>query len=79
VMPEMDGVTTLRELRRLGHSCAVIMLTAQGTIRTARAAMMLGASDYISKPFDLAFLRTVVQDSLKDRRLDRRGAPACAR
>jgi CheY-like chemotaxis protein len=77
VMPEMDGVSTLRELRRLGHTCAVIMLTAQGTIQTAREAMMLGAYDYIAKPFDLAFLRTVVQESLKAQRLNRRGVPAC--
>ena len=77
VMPDMDGVSTLRELRRLGHSCAVIMLTAQGTIQTAREAMILGVYDYISKPFDLSLLRTVVRESLKAQRLNRRGVPAC--
>jgi DNA-binding NtrC family response regulator len=53
------------------------MLTAQGTIQTAREAMILGVYDYISKPFDLSLLRTVVRESLKAQRLNRRGVPAC--
>lgn len=77
VMPEMDGVATLRELRRRGHWGAVIMLTAQGTLQTAREAMMLGAYDYITKPFNLEFLKSVLREGLKDRHCGRRES-ACA-
>lgn len=66
VMPDMDGVTTLRELRQRGHLGAVIMLTARGNLKTAREAMMLGAYDYITKPFNLEFLKSVLRDGLKD-------------
>jgi DNA-binding response OmpR family regulator len=78
VMPEMDGVATLRELRRLGHLCPVIMLTAHGTLQTAREAMMLGAYDYITKPFNLEFLKSVLRAGLNDRHPAGRRERACA-
>jgi len=78
VMPEMDGVATLRELRRLDQPCTVILLTAQGTLQTAREAMMLGAYDYITKPFNLEFLKSVVRQALKDRHQDGRRERVCA-
>lgn len=77
VMPDMDGVATLRELRRRGHRGAVVMLTAQGTLQTAREAMMLGAYDYITKPFNLEFLKSVLREGLKDRHCGWRKS-ACA-
>ncbi|MBI5481147.1 MAG: response regulator [Deltaproteobacteria bacterium] len=66
VMPGMDGVATLRELRRRGQRSPVIMLTAQGTVQTAREAMMLGAHDYITKPFNLEFLKSALREGLRD-------------
>ena len=78
VMPGMDGVATLRELRRRGHRAAVIMLTAQGTLQTAREAMMLGAYDYITKPFNLEFLKSVLREGLRDPWHHGRRESACA-
>jgi DNA-binding NtrC family response regulator len=78
VMPGLDGVATLRKLRSRGLSSAVIMLTAQGTVRTAREAMRLGAYDYITKPFDPEFLKSVLRGALRDRS-ERRNERACAR
>jgi len=78
VMPDMDGVATFRELRRLGHLGTVIMLTAQGTLQTAREAMMLGAYDYITKPFNLEFLKSVVREGLRVHRPDEQKGRACA-
>jgi DNA-binding response OmpR family regulator len=78
VMPDLDGVATLRELRKAGHRGPVIMLTAQGTLETAREAMVLGAYDYVTKPFNLEFLKSVLRDGLADRRGGRRDR-ACAR
>src|SRR5437016_388818 len=53
VMPDLDGLATLRQLRLQGHLGTVILLTAHGTLATAREAMALGAYDYITKPFRL--------------------------
>ncbi len=77
VMPGMDGVATLRELRRQGHTCPVVMLTAQGTLQTAREAMKLGAYDYITKPFNLEFLKSVLREGLGDLGRSRKES-ACA-
>ena len=77
VMPGMDGVATLRALRRRGHHGVVIMLTAQGTLQTAREAMRLGAYDYVTKPFNLEFLKSVLRAALEARG-EARGDRACA-
>jgi len=50
VMPGMDGIQLLRELRRRGHALPVILLTAHGSIEKAVAAVQLGAFDFIEKP-----------------------------
>jgi DNA-binding response OmpR family regulator len=65
VMPDLDGIATLRELRRQGHQGTVILLTAHGTLKSAREAMALGAFDYITKPFRLDFLKGVLREGLR--------------
>jgi len=70
VMPGMDGVETLRELRRRGDAVVVIMLTAQGSLQTAREAMLLGAYDYVTKPFNRDELRMTLEKALRMRRLE---------
>jgi DNA-binding response OmpR family regulator len=65
VMPDLDGMATLRELRRRRYMGPVILLTAQGTVETAREAMALGAYDYITKPFRLDFLKAVLREGLR--------------
>jgi DNA-binding NtrC family response regulator len=52
-MPELDGLQTLKEIRRLYPNLPVIMMTAYGTIETAVASMKEGALDYLTKPIDL--------------------------
>lgn len=71
VMPGLDGMATLRELRQQHHLGTVILLTAHGTLSTAREAMALGAFDYITKPFRLEFLKAVLREGLSDRREER--------
>jgi len=53
LMPEMDGMETLKALREKGSNVPVIMLTALSTVRTAVQAMKWGAADYLNKPFDV--------------------------
>ncbi len=57
-MPGMDGVEALRNLSRLYPGIGVIMVTANTDDERARECLRLGASDYISKPFDLETLET---------------------
>ncbi len=49
-MPKMDGITTLKEIKRLFPLVEVILLTGHGTVDTAVEGMKLGAFDYVQKP-----------------------------
>lgn len=64
-MPHMDGIEVLRRIKRIDKNIVVVMITAYGTMDTARMAMKLGAFDYITKPFDLRYVKTVIKDGLK--------------
>src|SRR4030042_5315330 len=60
-MPELDGLQTLREIRRLYPDLPIVMMTAYGTVETAVAAMKEGALDYLTKPIDLADILLMLQ------------------
>jgi DNA-binding NtrC family response regulator len=60
-MPELDGLQTLREIRRLYPQLPVVMMTAYGTVETAVASMKEGALDYLTKPIDLDELLLILQ------------------
>lgn len=49
-MPGMDGIETLREIKRQFPIVEVILLTGHGSIDTAVEGMKLGAFDYLNKP-----------------------------
>ncbi|OGF98555.1 MAG: hypothetical protein A2Z86_03810, partial [Candidatus Glassbacteria bacterium GWA2_58_10] len=72
MMPQMDGITLLEEIRRMSASLPVIMMTAHGSIETAVEALKKGASDYITKPFSFEELRLAVRNALELTRLRRR-------
>ncbi len=63
-MPEMDGLEALKKIKETSPKLPVIILTAHGTIETAIEAMKEGASDYITKPFDLDELKLVIKQNL---------------
>lgn len=64
-MPKMDGIEVLRRIKRIDKNIVVIIITAYGTMDTARMAMKIGAYDYITKPFDLTYVKAVIKDGLK--------------
>mgnify|MGYP002336324668 CR=1 FL=1 len=68
-MPEMDGVTFLREALRLFPDMAVIMLTGVAEVTTAVECLKLGALDYISKPVLIEEVRARVDKALEKRQL----------
>ena len=51
-MPHMSGIELLQNIIKADIPCPVVMITAFATIESAVKTMRLGASDYITKPFD---------------------------
>jgi response regulator RpfG family c-di-GMP phosphodiesterase len=68
-MPEMDGVTFLREALQRYPDMAVIMLTGMAEVTTAVECLKLGAFDYIAKPVLVDEVRARLQKALEKRRL----------
>ncbi len=68
-MPSMNGLELLQAIRQQSDTLPLIMVTAQGEIKTAVEAMKLGASDYILRPFDLETLEIAIKKVLCHRRL----------
>ncbi|MCC6746234.1 MAG: sigma-54-dependent Fis family transcriptional regulator [Deltaproteobacteria bacterium] len=66
-MPDMDGLDMVRELCTLPARPDVITVTAFGSIETAIKAVKLGASDYITKPFEIDQLLLAVERTLRER------------
>src|SRR5438046_6746357 len=74
-MPDMDGLDMLSEIRApvdasYGQAPPhVIVVTAFGSIETAKRALKLGAHDYITKPFEMDDLVAAVEKALDERTL----------
>ncbi len=68
-MPGLNGLDTLREVRRAQVKTPVIIMTAYGTTDTAIEAMKLGAYDYLPKPFDRQELQRIAADALEVNRV----------
>lgn len=52
MLPKMDGITIIKELRRYGNDTPVIMLTAKSEISDKVKGLDSGADDYLAKPFN---------------------------
>ena len=63
-MPQMDGLTTLSQIRERFPGVKVIMLTGHATVDSAVSGIALGAFDYLVKPCDLETLLAQVHASL---------------
>jgi two-component system response regulator PilR (NtrC family) len=69
MMPGLDGIATLDELKRIDEDLAVIMITAFASVESAISAMKSGAFDYITKPFKNDEVLVVVRNAMERRRL----------
>lgn len=69
-MPEMDGISFLREARKSYPGINVIMITAYGGVESYIEAINLGAFEYINKPVRIEELKSILDRvfSLPDRR-----------
>jgi DNA-binding NtrC family response regulator len=64
-MPGMNGIETLREIKKRHPLVEVIMLTGHASIEVAIEGMQLGAFDYLMKPMDMDELLYKAQDAFK--------------
>ena len=69
MMPGLDGIATLDELKRIDEDLAVIIITAYASVESAISAMKTGAFDYITKPFKNDEVLVVVRNAMERRRL----------
>ncbi|MBL8316253.1 MAG: sigma-54-dependent Fis family transcriptional regulator [Rubrivivax sp.] len=77
MMPGIDGIELLRRIKESYPDTEVIMFTGLAQVATAVDCMKLGASDYISKPFDPDQLRVAVSRALEHRALRQRNESLC--
>ena len=61
IMPDMNGVELIQKVKQKHPDAVAIVITAYATIKTCVDAMRYGASDYITKPFDMDEIRAVVK------------------
>src|SRR5262252_7259656 len=71
VMPEVDGLEVLRQLRAEPEPPEVIVITGNGTVETAITAMKLGAYDYLAKPYRMAEIDVLVRRAWEKHQLAR--------
>lgn len=64
-MLETDGLTLLKEIKKVDPNAVVILMTAFGSMEGAIEAVQLGAFDYISKPFQMNDLKNLVARAFK--------------
>src|SRR4026209_389873 len=63
-MPDMGGIDLLRAARELLPQVEVVLMTAFANVDTAREAFLIGAYDFVQKPFDNDLLKEVVTRAL---------------
>jgi len=70
MMPGIDGIETMQALKARDPSLPVIMITAFASVESAVEAMTRGAHEYITKPFKNDEVLVVLQNAIRQRRLE---------
>jgi len=71
-MPVLDGRGTLEQLGPLTHSTEIIVVTADDSVSSAVDCIRLGASDYITKPYEIEQVRAIARRAAKRVSLEHR-------
>lgn len=72
MMPGLNGIGVLKAAKEIEPGTDVIVMTGYASVETAVESMRLGASDYITKPFNIDQIKIVVSRTLKKRVLERK-------
>lgn len=70
-MPGMNGIELLGQIKQVHSDIAVIIMTAHGSTGSAVEAMKLGATDYLTKPFQIEEMKIAIQGAMKTVALER--------
>jgi len=65
-LPKMSGIEVLRKIKETSDGVEVVMITGYGDIQSAVDSLKLGARDYVTKPFKLDDLLTIVRKAASD-------------
>jgi len=68
-LPKLNGIEVLKRVRKEWQDLPVIIMTAYGTIAGAVEAMKEGATDFVTKPFDIDHIKIVIDRALAQRGL----------
>ncbi|MBI3810715.1 MAG: sigma-54-dependent Fis family transcriptional regulator [Nitrospirae bacterium] len=71
ILPNLDGLSLLKQFREVEPTLPIIMLTANRMVKTAVDAMKMGATDYLNKPFEIEELRLTIDKALAAYDLER--------
>ena len=71
-LPGRSGLDALKGIREMDEETPVVMLTADDTVETAIQAMKIGATDYLTKPFDTDRLKVIINHLLEKEKLQRK-------
>ncbi|MBW2432394.1 MAG: sigma-54-dependent Fis family transcriptional regulator, partial [Deltaproteobacteria bacterium] len=69
-MPGIDGIETLKEIKKINPQIQVIIITGHGTIETAVKATKLGAFDLVEKPLSIDKIILSINNALNFKRLE---------
>ena len=64
-MPKKDGLTVLKEIIEKDSKAKIVLITASDDQKIINQCLQIGASSYISKPFDFKQVLQQINDSLK--------------
>ncbi|HGY10995.1 MAG TPA: sigma-54-dependent Fis family transcriptional regulator [Desulfobacterales bacterium] len=69
-MPGMDGIETLKEIKKIAPSLPVVMITGHGTIESAVDATKSGAYDFLEKPLSIDKIMVTINNALNFRKIE---------
>jgi signal transduction histidine kinase len=69
-MPGMHGIDVLKEIKKFNPNIEVIIVTGFGSLKSATEAMKFGVKGYITKPYNLSEITSIVEKALEQRRFN---------
>lgn len=71
-MPNIDGITAFKEMKRICQNVTVILMTAYAAVETAVEAIKLGAFDYLIKPFDIEEVKLLTNRAIELQKMSKK-------